>query len=113
MLVSASQAWAAFMGSDGYADRVIVRDAGDGTAMWHVDATSTAGFGDGMAEVSATFGTMDFKHLLGDVNGDGYVDRVIAIENVGGWWDYSADYSTATGFGMDRGACCRRKRSSS
>lgn len=99
VLSAASQVLAAVMGSDGYADRVVVRDAGGGTAIWHVDATSAAGFGDGLAEVSGTFGTMSHRFMLGDVNGDTYVDRVIAIENPGGWWDYSADYSTSTGFG--------------
>lgn len=88
------------MQADGYADRVIVRDLGDGTANWMVDATTTNGFGDGVADLEGTFGLITDTPLLGDVNGDGHVDRVIARQNIsGGFWEYFADYSTANGFG--------------
>jgi len=91
-----------FMGSDGYADRVVIRDDGSGTnAMWSVDASTDAGFGDGIADMTNTvgFGIMTDKHFLGDVNGDGYIDRIVARQNVGGWWDYAVDFSTIDGFG--------------
>lgn len=84
---------------DGIADRVIVRDAGDGTANWYADASSAGAFGDGAADSSGSFGLMSDVHLLGDVNGDGTADRVIVRANPGGWLDWYADYSTATGFG--------------
>ncbi len=94
VLASASCVFAGFMGSDGYADRVVVRDDGEGNAMWSIDASNDAGFGDGVADVTNAFGfgIMTDKHLLGDVNGDGYIDRIVARENVGGWWDYAVDF---------------------
>ncbi len=95
------------MGKDGLADRVGIRDAGlvggePGVAAWFVDATTPAGFGDGEdgIDASATFGLMTDVHLLGDVNGDGLVDKVVVRPDPGGGWlNWFTDYSTPTTFG--------------
>jgi len=102
VLASASCVFAGFMGSDGYADRVVVRDDGNGNAMWSIDASNDAGFGDGIADVTNEFwfGIMTDTHFLGDVNGDGYIDRIVArLDTTNDWWDYAVDFSTTDGFG--------------
>jgi hypothetical protein len=88
------------LGSDGYADRVIVRDNGSGGAVWYVDQSGQGGFGDGQAELVGGFGNMSDKHMIGDVNGDGYADRVVArLHESGDYWNYFASFSNSTGFG--------------
>jgi hypothetical protein len=89
-----------YCGQDGYADRVIVRDDGSGNALWIVDASTSSAFGDGQGDMSGTFGLISDYHMLGDVNGDGYTDRIVARVHATGsylWWQVS--YSGPNGFG--------------
>jgi len=102
----ASQVVAAQMGQDGFADRIVVRDDGSGNALWLADTSSDPntgiigeGFGDGAPDVMGVYGLMsDIAHLLGDVNGDGLMDRVRVWDSLGTWW-WDVDYSTPAGFG--------------
>ncbi len=94
------------MGRDGYADRIGIRDAGlvggnPGDAAWFVDASTPTGFGDGVSGIdkSSIFGLMTDVHLLGDVNGDGLIDKVVVRPDPGGWLNWYTDYSTPTSFG--------------
>jgi hypothetical protein len=89
-----------YCGQDGFADRVIVRDDGSGNALWIAAASSQDSFGDGIGELSGTFGLVGDYHMLGDVNGDGYTDRIVARVHSSGnylWWEVS--YSGPRGFG--------------
>ena len=52
------QVSAAPMGMDGYADRVIVRDDGQGNAICYADTSGPDGFGNGIAKVNGRFGAM-------------------------------------------------------
>ncbi|AQQ70328.1 hypothetical protein SMSP2_00673 [Limihaloglobus sulfuriphilus] len=99
MLILAVITNAAQLGSDGYADRVIVRDDGNGNALWYVDQSGPDGFGDGQADLVGGFGLMTDRHMVGDVNGDGYADRVLGRYNTAGYWVYWASFSSSTGFG--------------
>ena len=53
-----SQVSAAPMGTDGYSDRVIIRDDGSGNAIWYADTSGPDGFGNGIAKVNGRFGAM-------------------------------------------------------
>ncbi len=87
------------IGMDGYADRVVVRDAGDGTAEWAVDLSGPGGFGDGEADVVVLYGVMTDLHMLGDVNGDGLTDKIVVRDGGDDTWLWMADFSTPTAFG--------------
>lgn len=94
------QSTAAIIGADGYADRVIIKDDGNGNAIWYVDQSGPDGFGDGQAELIGGYGLMTDKHMIGDINGDGYADRVLGrLHSSGNYWNYFASFSTSDGFG--------------
>ena len=86
-------------GRDGYADRVVVADAGDGTARWSVDASTDTGFGDGVEDMASLYGLVSDVHLLGDPNGDGLTDKIIVRDNGEGVWQWMVDYSSPAAFG--------------
>ena len=71
----AGQVSAAPMGTDGYADRVIVRDDGQGNAIWYADASGPDGFGDGVPEAVGGFGLMTDIHMLDDNDEKDFKDK--------------------------------------
>ena len=90
-------AYIADVNRDGYADRVVVRKSSNGW-LWQCDYSGAGGFGDGTVDTSYTGGdNLSDTPLMGDVNGDGFSDIVIARRS-GDSLVWFANLSNAGGF---------------
>ena len=76
-------------------DAILYRGAGS----WFCDYSTLGGFGEGTVDTSlAGFGMVTATPLVGDINGDGVVDMVVA-QVVGGGYQWVAAHSTIDGSG--------------